>query len=281
MDRALIVLPARLHSTRLPRKLLRVVAGKTVLHHTYLAACQCPLTQFDDHGQATNVIVAVDDQEVADQVEQFGGRWVMTSPLCPSGTDRIAEVAARFPDIDTFINVQGDEPELDPNAILAVGKLLLDHPDADMATAGTPITDAAALGDPGIVKIVLADYQEIDADRQADSANPSATLWPQGQGRAVYFSRACVPHDRQGPAERLLDHQPPLYWHHLGLYAYRREFLKWFSQSPTGSLEATEKLEQLRAIEAGKRILVARVGPAQPGIDTEADLERFRHRAEG
>ena len=271
MDRALIVLPARLHSTRLPRKLLRVVAGKTVLHHTYLAACQCELTQFDDHGQATNVIIAVDDQAVAEEVERFGGRWLMTSPDCPSGTDRIAEVAAEFPGVETFINVQGDEPELDPQAILAVGKLLLEHPEADMATAGTPITEAAALDDPGIVKIVMADYQELQADGQSDS----------GQGRAVYFSRACVPHDRQGPAERLLDHQPPLYWHHLGLYAYRREFLQWFSQAPTGSLESTEKLEQLRAIEAGKRILVARVGPAQPGIDTEADLERFRQRAEG
>lgn len=255
--RCRIVIPARLASTRLPEKLLRRVAGKSILHHTFLAARRSTI--------ASSIVIAVDDRRLADEVESFGGQWIMTDVNCPSGTDRIAAVAqaddSSSHDHDIFINVQGDEPEIDPAAIDQVAALLIDDPDADMATAGTPIRDAVKLDSASCVKIVMANFDP-----------------PNRRGRAVYFSRAAVPHDRDGDLEKTLASEPPLHWHHLGLYAYRREFLTWFADQPPSRLEQTEKLEQLRAIEAGRRILVTRVETATPGIDTEADLRAFAER---
>ncbi|WP_182868431.1 3-deoxy-manno-octulosonate cytidylyltransferase [Stieleria mannarensis] len=259
MPETQIVLPARLASTRLPEKLLQNVAGKSVLQHTYEAASRAAAA-------SAGVIVAVDDPRMAETVDAFGGRWVMTPNDCPSGTDRIAAVAEQFPATEIFINVQSDEPEIDPAAIDAVAETLAGDPEADMATAGTPIRTAAALKDPAIVKIVMAGM----------TTQPNRA----GQGRAVYFSRACVPYRRDGDPAELLERNPPIYWHHLGLYAYRRDFLSWFAGSPPSPLEQTEKLEQLRAIEAGKKIVVAAVGPAKPGIDTPQDLAAFRRRLE-
>ncbi|OYP29823.1 3-deoxy-manno-octulosonate cytidylyltransferase [Rhodopirellula sp. MGV] len=254
MTKTQIVLPARLASSRLHEKLLQVVAGKTVLQHTYEAASRAK-------SATSGVIIALDDPRLTEAVESFGGRWIMTPQDCASGTDRIAYVAEQMPDVDLFINVQSDEPEIDPESIDAVAAALLSDSNADLSTAATPIRSAAALTDPGIVKVVMA-----NADDGA------------GRGRAVYFSRACVPHDRDGdPSERL--HQTPAtYWHHLGLYAYRPDFLRWFASAPQSHLEQVEKLEQLRAIEAGKKIAVAFVGPAASGIDTPADLDAFRNR---
>ncbi len=250
-----IVIPARLASTRLPEKLLRIASGKSILQHTYEAACKSRA--------ATDVIVAVDDERLANEVEAFGGQWMMTSPDCKSGTDRIAEVAAVMTETDIFVNVQGDEPEIEPAIIDRVAAALVDEPDADIATAGTPIRDRSMLEDPACVKIVMAQREnEVGA----------------GQGRAVYFSRAVVPHHRDGIDAATLDAEPPLYWLHIGLYAYRRDFLTWFAQRPPSRLEETERLEQLRAIEAGKKIVVARVEGAAPGIDTEADLAGFIRR---
>ncbi|MCS7467310.1 3-deoxy-manno-octulosonate cytidylyltransferase [Stieleria sp. ICT_E10.1] len=266
MPETQIVLPARLASTRLPEKLLQKVAGKSVLRHTYESACRAA-------SASAGVIVAVDDRRIADEVESFGGRWIMTPTDCPSGTDRIALVADQFPSTDIFINVQSDEPEIDPAAIDAVAETLADDPQADMATAGTPIRSAEALHDPAIVKIVMADFSATGGETEQGSVAA-------GQGRAVYFSRACVPHRRGGDPAELLRQSPPIYWHHLGLYAYRRDFLSWFAGSPPSVLEETEKLEQLRAIEAGKKIVVAAVGPAMPGIDTPEDLAAFRRRFE-
>ncbi len=297
MPETQIVLPARLASTRLPENLLQKVAGKRVLviedgpttthggvlQHTYESASRAA-------SASAGVIVAVDDRRIADEVESFGGRWIMTPTDCPSGTDRIALVADRFPTTDIFINVQSDEPEIDPAAIDAVAETLAADPQADMATAGTPIRSAEALHDPAIVKIVMADFSPTGGPRtEVRTENPTG---PQtaakagqgglaaGQGRAVYFSRACVPHRRGGDPAELLTQTPPIYWHHLGLYAYRRDFLSWFAGSPPSVLEETEKLEQLRAIEAGKKIVVAAVGPAMPGIDTPEDLAAFRRRIE-
>lgn len=246
-----IVIPARLASTRLPEKLLRIAGGKSILQHTYEQACRSRV--------ADSVIVAVDHRRLADEVDAFGGRWLMTSPDCASGTDRIAEVASQMPEIDLFVNVQGDEPEIDPAVIDDVAQALVDDPDADLATAGTPIRDPQMLLDPACVKIVLA------ADRP-------------GQGRAIYFSRAPVPHCRDGLTAERCAADPPWFWLHIGMYAYRREFLKWFSEQPPSRLEQSERLEQLRAIEAGKRIVVTRVEAAAPGIDTPADLEGFLRR---
>lgn len=248
-----IVIPARLASTRLPEKLLKRVAGKSVLQHTYEAARRCKV--------ASEVVVAVDDQRIADEVDAFGGRWIMTSPDCASGTDRLAEVAQAMSNVDVFVNVQGDEPEIDPAVIDRVASTLIEDANAEMATVATPIRDPRLLRDPSCVKVVMA---------QPGGAE---------QGRAVYFSRAAVPHSRDGVDKSILNAEPPIYWHHIGLYAYRREFLAWFAAQPPSLLEQTERLEQLRAIEAGKTILVARVESAIPGIDTQEDLDAFIRRA--
>ncbi|MEO1525683.1 MAG: 3-deoxy-manno-octulosonate cytidylyltransferase [Planctomycetota bacterium] len=255
MPRVQIVLPARLASTRLPEKLLRRVGGKSILQHTYEAASRAKCAR-------GGVLIAVDDPRLAAEVDSFGGRWLMTPKDCPSGTDRLAAVAKET-DAEVFVNVQGDEPEIDPLAIDAVADAIQNDESADIATAATPIRHAAALADRSVVKIVMA------------SAPGGA-----GEGRAVYFSRASVPHDRDGVTVENLVAEPPVYWHHVGLYAYRRDFLEWFCRQPPGKLESMERLEQLRAIEAGKKIIVTRIAEAKPGIDTEADLEAFRLRVE-
>ncbi len=260
-----IVIPARLASTRLPEKLLRRVNGKSILQHTFESASRSTI--------ADGVVVAVDDQRLADEVDSFGGKWIMTSPTCASGTDRIAEVAAAMPETDIFVNVQGDEPEIDPVVIDLVATALIHSNDADISTVGTPIRDPKILEDPSCVKIVMAmEPTALAAGHTTPFQSKS------GQGRAVYFSRAAVPHCRDGVNAKILTAEPPIYWHHVGLYAYRRDFLAWFAAQPPSSLEETERLEQLRAIEAGKKIIVSRVEKAAPGIDTEADLAAFIHR---
>jgi len=256
-----IVIPARLASTRLPEKLLRTAGGKSVLAHTYHAACQSEI--------ASEVIIAVDDPRMAEEADRIGARWVMTRQDCPSGTDRLAEVAIALPEADIFVNVQGDEPEIDPKVIDAVATLLIEDQDADMATAGAPIRQRESLTDPSCVKIVLA----------AEAPERRRDL-PSRCGRAIYFSRSNVPHCRDGIDEATLQAEPPAFWHHIGIYAYRQQFLQWFRQQPQGRLEQLEKLEQLRAVEAGKRILVAHVEKATPGIDTQADLDAFLQRLE-
>ncbi len=143
-----------------------------------------------------------------------------------------------------------------PAAIDAVATALVNDLDAQMSTAGTPIRDRQLLADPSVVKIVMAAEQ----------------------GRAVYFSRSVVPYVRDGINDEVLAAEPPVFWHHLGLYAYRRDFLGWFASQSPSFLEQTERLEQLRAIEAGKRIAVVRVNAAMPGIDTLADFEAFSAR---
>lgn len=242
-----IVIPARLASTRLPEKLLLNAGGKSVLQHTYEAALRAK--------SASGVTVAVDDPRLATEVDGFGGQALLTSQDHPSGTDRIAEVARLLPEIGLIVNVQGDEPEIDPGAIDLVVELLESDPEAVMATVATPIRDEKLLDDPACVKVVMGEG-----------------------GAAVYFSRAGVPHVRGGVTEADLLAEPPHFWHHIGLYAYRREFLLWFASQPPGRLEQLEKLEQLRAIEAGKKILVGRVESAARGIDTLEDFEAFRMR---
>ena len=251
--RCQIVIPARLASTRLPEKLLRRAGGKSILQHTFEAASRSTVT--------SDVIVAVDDQRLADEVDSFGGKWIMTSADCASGTDRIAEVASAMADVDVLVNVQGDEPEIDPESIDLVARRLMDDPTADMATVGTPLRDYDQLHDPSCVKIVMA--------LEAGSSS---------HGRAVYFSRSVVPHVRDGIDEAVLGADPPRFWHHVGLYAYRRDFLAWYASQSTSLLESSERLEQLRAIEAGKKIVVVAVDAATSGIDTQADLEAFTRR---
>lgn len=242
-----IVIPARLASTRLPEKLLLSVGGKSILQYTYEAARRSRI--------AVGVIAAVDDPRLAHEVASFGGQARLTSPDCQSGTDRIAELAAEMPEVDIFVNVQGDEPEIDPAAIDLVAQTLIDHPEADMATVARPIRDADDLNNPNCVKVVIG-----------------------GNHRAIYFSRAAVPFPREGLTPAVLQREPPVYWHHIGLYAYRRDFLVWFAAQPPAPLEEVEKLEQLRAIDADRRIVVARVESAATGIDTLQDFQAFAER---
>lgn len=248
--KTMIVIPARLASSRLSQKLLLRAGGKSVLQHTYEAAGRASITN--------RVVVAADDPRLVAEVNSFGGEARLTSVNCQSGTDRIAEVALLHDDVEIFVNVQGDEPEIDAHVIDAVASLLASRPDADIATAACPIDTIQKLSDPACVKVVMG-----------------------GEDRAIYFSRAAVPHARDGFSDAFLSAQPPVYWQHIGLYAYRRDFLLWFATQPPGRLETIEKLEQLRAIEAGKTIVVASVGPAPRGIDTLEDYRAFQRRVEG
>lgn len=242
-----VVIPARLASTRLPEKLLLPVGGKSILQHTYEAACRCQA--------AGGVLVAVDDPRLAHEVTSFGGVARLTSPDCQSGTDRVAEVAAEMSETEIFVNVQGDEPEIDPVAIDLVAQTLIDFPEADMATVAKPIRDSELLMDPNCVKVVV------------------------GEGsRAITFSRSVIPYPRGGLSSEWLLREPPIFWHHVGLYAYRRDFLMWFTQQPPADIEQVEKLEQLRAIHADRHIVVARVDHAASGIDTLEDYRAFQAR---
>lgn len=248
--KTMIVIPARLASSRLSEKLLLRAGGKSVLQHTYEAARRATIT--------SQVMVAADDPRLVAEVNSFGGEARLTSVDCPSGTDRIAEIALRHGDVEIFVNVQGDEPEIDAHVIDAVASLLASRPAADIATAACPIDTIKKLEDPACVKVVMG-----------------------SEDRAIYFSRASVPHARDGFSDALLGMQPPIYWQHLGIYAYRRDFLLWFATQSPGRLESIEKLEQLRAIEAGKTIVVAPVGPSPRGIDTLEDYRAFQRRVEG
>ncbi|MEM1228137.1 MAG: 3-deoxy-manno-octulosonate cytidylyltransferase [Planctomycetota bacterium] len=247
--KCMIVIPARLQSSRLPEKLLLRAGNKSVLQHTYEAACRSRL--------ACDVVVAVDDARLAEEVAAFGGRSRMTSVDCQSGTDRIAEIARQWQDIDIFVNVQGDEPEIEADTIDAVAQLLMNHPEADMSTAMTPITQLAMLEDPNCVKVLMGANQ-----------------------RAITFSRAAIPLARDGDVASWLAITPPVYFQHIGLYAYRREFLTWFAGQPMGCLEQIERLEQLRAIEDGKTIVATTVPKAAPGIDTLDDFTAFQSRVQ-
>ncbi|MCC7476302.1 MAG: 3-deoxy-manno-octulosonate cytidylyltransferase [Pirellulales bacterium] len=268
--RGFVVIPARYASTRLPRKMLLRETGKTLLQHTYETACAARLP--------AGVLIATDHPEIAREVERFGGRCIMTSPQCASGTDRVAEVARQVPSAEILINVQGDEPEMSPDNIDRVIELLEQNPAVGMATLATPIRSPEQLANPACVKVVF------------DHA-----------GRALYFSRSPIPYVRDAPpaatapsaasiasaaggeshiATATRFNTPPLFHQHLGIYAYRRDSLLEIAALPPSSLEQAEKLEQLRVLEAGRTILVASVEHSAAGIDTPEDYAAFvaRHR---
>ncbi len=235
-----IVIPARYGSTRLPGKPLLPLAGRPMLQHVYERAMQ---------SGATDIVIATDDERIARAAQGFGAQACMTAARHTSGTERLAEVTQLldWPADAIVVNVQGDEPLLPPALIRQVAAGLAGHPDAAVATLACPLMHAAEWQDPNVVKAVL--------DRN---------------GYALYFSRAAVPYDRDGTAavsETAL--------RHLGLYAYRVDFLQTYSSLQSSPLEQVEKLEQLRVLWHGKRI---HVGIAEeqpgPGVDTAADLER-------
>ncbi|MFQ3593694.1 MAG: 3-deoxy-manno-octulosonate cytidylyltransferase [Gemmataceae bacterium] len=238
---AAIVIPARYGSTRLPAKPLLAETGKPLIQHVYERACQAT--------RAQQVLVATDDVRILEAVEAFGGRGVLTRADHVSGTDRIAE-AARHLDAELIVNLQGDEPLIDPASLDHVIGLLQDDPQAVMATLATPLREAEAYRSPNVVKVVCDQ-----------------------NGHALYFSRAPIPFGRD--AEPELRSCPPVVLQHVGLYAYRRAFLFRFAALPPSRLEQIEKLEQLRALEAGVRIRVGLTAQATLGVDTLEDYHRF------
>jgi len=242
-----IIIPARYASTRLPRKLLLAETGKPLIQHTYEAACRATL--------ARSVTVACDHPEIFEAVRNFGGNVVMTDPNAPSGTDRIAEVAAEMNEVGIIVNVQGDEPELSGKAIDLVIRMLVDNSDAVMSTLATPIRNRRQLEDPACVKVVF--------DKT---------------GKALYFSRSVIPHPRHW-SDDLLVTEPPLFYQHVGMYAYRRNFLLALAKLPQSPLEKTECLEQLRVLDNGYDIIVGVVDEPTFGIDTPEDYRRFLTKA--
>jgi 3-deoxy-manno-octulosonate cytidylyltransferase (CMP-KDO synthetase) len=243
-----VVIPARYASTRLPGKPLADIAGQPMIVRVAAAARRA---------RASGVWVATDDERIVAAVRQHGFDAVMTSSRHLSGTDRIAEVADQlhWDDADIVVNVQGDEPLLDPALIEAVAGALGGDPDAAMATAAHPLTAAADFFNPNVVKVVC-----------------------DVRGRALYFSRAPIPWDRDhlaGSRDTLPAALPAQ--RHIGLYAYRVSFLRQFGQLAVSPLERCESLEQLRALWHGFPIRVVGVDhPPAPGVDTAEDLERVR-----
>jgi 3-deoxy-manno-octulosonate cytidylyltransferase (CMP-KDO synthetase) len=261
---AIIVIPARLSSQRLPRKMLLAETGRPLVEHTWRAA--------RGSARAQQVVVATDSSEIAAAVRAFGGESVMTSPEAPSGTARIVEALGRLPAAEVIVNVQGDEPELAATAIDAAIDLLERCPDAGVATLVTPLKRVEDLHDPAAVKAVLTPWRQALEKGEA-VGQPVAGAW-----RAVYFSRAPVPAAREW-SEMLLSATPPLYWQHVGIYAYRRRVLELWDSLPESRLAAVESLEQLRAIEAGIPIVAAVVDHAARGIDTPKDYAAFVERS--
>jgi 3-deoxy-manno-octulosonate cytidylyltransferase (CMP-KDO synthetase) len=231
-------------ASRLPGKPLLKIAGLPMIVHVWRRAREADLGP---------VLVAAGDQEIVDAMRDYGGEAVLTDPDLPSGSDRIfAALGARDPDgrYDLIVNLQGDLPTVEPKAVRAALAPLVAEPQVDIGTIAAEITRAEETTDPSVVKIATAFTR----------AAPDGTRL----GRALYFSRATMP---TGPG--------PL-WHHIGLYAYRRAALARFVALPPGVLEQRERLEQLRALEAGMRIDVAQVDTVPLGVDTPHDLARAR-----
>lgn len=244
-QKVVAIIPARYASERFPGKVIATLAGKPLVVHTYERTLRARLV--------SEIIIATDDERVVEAVAPFGAVTVMTGSDHRTGTDRIAEVAKGL-DADIIVNVQADEPLVDPRLIDATIQPLLDDPGLPMATARHRMDDPALIADPNRVKVVC------DADRNA-----------------LYFSRSPIPFIRDA------GHDPrseSIYWQHIGLYVFRREFLLKYAALPETPLERYEKLEQLRVLEHGYRMAV--VDAEQPGIgvDTPEDLDRAREALE-
>ena len=231
----LCVIPARYASTRLPGKPLKDVAGKPMICRVYDRASQAKTL--------SGVVVATDDERILRAVEDHGGRAMMTAKDHPTGTDRLAEVAEAYPDVDLIINVQGDEPLIEPSLIDELGRAFDGDAELQMATVMTPMEDEAEQKNPNNVKVVT--------DKN---------------GCALYFSRSLLPYPRN-------DAGTPVY-KHIGIYAYRREFLLAYAKMKPTPLERAESLEQLRALENGYRIKCIVTNARFVGVDTPEDLAK-------
>ena len=229
------VLPARWGSSRFPGKPLHVLAGKPLIQHVWERCGRC--------ANLDALLVATDDERIRDAAEGFGARVAMTSPDHPSGTDRIAEALAAEPQATHVMNIQGDEPLIEPGLIDELAAALVDDPLLDMVTAANPLAPGApAVVDPNVVKVV------VDLS-----------------GRALYFSRSPLPYFRNA-----VEGLPVL--RHKGIYGYRREFLEKFVSWPPSPLERAESLEQLRALEHGASIRVIGTEDDSIGLDTPGQV---------
>ncbi|MGY0398562.1 MAG: 3-deoxy-manno-octulosonate cytidylyltransferase [Ostreibacterium sp.] len=238
-----IIIPARLASSRLPEKLLKKIGDKTVLEHSYLAAKK---------SQAKRVIIAADDEKMLPIASAFGAEVILTSKEHESGTDRLAECVQLLDlaDDEIVINLQGDEPFMPATLINLCAKTLAIDTGATVATLAVRIQKASDIANPNVVKVIINKL-----------------------GRALYFSRAMVPFNRDNVAMNISQY----YFHHLGIYSYRAGFLKHYNELAESYLEKLEKLEQLRVLDHGDSIAVAIVEEKPPkGIDTEEDLQEAR-----
>ena len=240
--KVLACIPARLASTRFANKVLAKDTGKFLIQHTYERACMAKSVE--------KVIIAADDEKVVEAGQSFGAECILTSVEHKSGTDRIAEAVANI-DVDIVVNLQADEPEIDPENIDYLAQLLIDNPDYPMATLAAEFKNAEQIDDPNIVKVIT------------DCNN-----------KAIYFSRSVIPYDR----EKAGTGDVKQYLRHIGIYAYRKKFLLKITSLPQTPLEKIEKLEQLRAIENGFAILVGKAKHTCDGIDTPEQYAAFVRR---
>lgn len=258
MIKVVAVIPARLKSSRLPNKVLLRETGKPLIQHVYEGAAKAK--------SISELVIATDHPEVVEECGKFGAKAILTSEACQSGTDRVAEAAAMMPDADLILNVQGDEPEMDGAVLDVLVKAMLKAGrSADMGTVATPWPNEIPLGTPGCVKVVT--------DRN---------------GYAMYFSRSVVPHVRDVAAEWAAEREvmararsggfSKLHMRHIGIYAYWREVLLEFAAMPASVFELAESLEQLRALEAGKRILVVEAPYVGAEVNTPEDYAAFVER---
>lgn len=229
------VIPARYASSRFPGKALARIASKSVLQHVF--------ERVSNARYLTQVVIATDDERIYAEARSFGALVRMTRSDHPSGTDRVAEVASAD-SADLIVNVQGDEPLIDPAAIDSAILPMVEEPAIPMATLKKRIEDPREVDDPNVVKVVTDRFEN-----------------------AIYFSRSTIPYLRRGEGETV-------HYKHIGLYVYRREFLLRYSDLPIGPLERAERLEQLRALENGHAIRVVETEYESLGVDTPEDLER-------
>ncbi len=243
---AVIVIPARYGSTRYPGKPLLRQTGKYLIQHVYEQAQKAK--------RAQRIVVATDDERIREAVVSFGGQVIMTRSDHPTGTDRIAEVmrTPELSDMNVVINVQGDEPEIDP-AVIDNLIAVCSRDDVPMATVAAPLESLTDIQNPNIVKVVVDQHKF-----------------------ALYFSRSVIPFDRDNITASVTSSDlKKLYRKHLGIYAYHRDFLLKFAVAPACDLEKVEKLEQLRALYMGARIYVEDVAKAPHGVDTPEDYSAF------
>lgn len=243
--KVIAVIPARYGSTRFPGKVLATDTGKFLVQHTCQRALSAKTVQ--------DVIIATDDERVMKACLSFTDKCVMTSHSHQSGTDRIAEAVAHI-NADIVVNLQADEPEIDPASIDYLVTILKDNPQAQMATLVAPFDNIAEVDDPNIVKVVV-----------------------DNRGYALYFSRSPIPYDRDAAGKAALDK----YLRHLGIYAYRKQFLLEITEKKQTQYEICEKLEQLRVLENGYSIITGKVDHAWTGIDTPEQYAEFVKRHKG